>query len=99
MFVPVVTDMNDNAPVFSQPSYRCSVSEGASRGQFVSHVTAYDEDTSDENKLVFSIVSGNTLQAFTVDSSTGKNFITFIFIFNVICTYIYFFHLFLFSKV
>lgn len=64
--------MNDNSPEFTQPSFRCTVSEGALRGQFVSLVAAFDQDETDENKLIYSIVTGNDLQAFTVDATTGN---------------------------
>ncbi|KAL4640550.1 protocadherin Fat 1 isoform X2 [Arapaima gigas] len=66
-----VTDVNDNAPVFTQLSYNATVSELASRGHFVTQVQASDADSSDVGKLRFSIVSGNEDQNFAIDRKTG----------------------------
>lgn len=66
-----VTDLNDNAPVFSQKLYEASVSELAPREHFVTQVQASDADSSDTGKLEFSIISGNEAQNFAMDKSTG----------------------------
>ncbi|XP_048119302.1 protocadherin Fat 1a isoform X8 [Alosa alosa] len=66
-----VTDLNDNAPVFSQRLYEASVSELAPREHFVTQVQASDSDSSDVGKLEFSILSGNEAQNFAMDKSTG----------------------------
>ncbi|XP_076869832.1 protocadherin Fat 1a isoform X3 [Brachyhypopomus gauderio] len=66
-----VTDLNDNAPVFSQSIYEASVSELAPRGHFVTQVHASDADSSDRGKLEFSILSGNEEQNFAMDKVTG----------------------------
>ncbi|XP_034945358.1 fat-like cadherin-related tumor suppressor homolog isoform X2 [Chelonus insularis] len=65
-----VIDMNDNPPKFEQPSYTCSLSEDAERGQFVTVVTASDPDYVDE-KLTYTIVGGNDQQTYSIDQSTG----------------------------
>ncbi|XP_011297771.1 fat-like cadherin-related tumor suppressor homolog isoform X1 [Fopius arisanus] len=65
-----VIDMNDNPPKFEQPSYTCSLSEDAERGQFVTVVTASDPDFVDE-KLTYTIVGGNDQQTYSIDQSTG----------------------------
>lgn len=65
-----VIDMNDNPPHFEQPSYTCSLSEHAERGQFVTVVSASDPDFVDD-KLVYTIVGGNEQQTYNIDQSTG----------------------------
>ncbi|XP_029031863.2 fat-like cadherin-related tumor suppressor homolog isoform X7 [Osmia bicornis bicornis] len=65
-----VIDMNDNPPKFEQPSYTCSLSEHAERGQFVTVVSASDPDYVDE-KLTYTIVGGNEQQTYNIDPSTG----------------------------
>lgn len=66
-----VTDLNDNAPVFTEHTYRTTISELASRGHFITQVQASDADSSDSNKLRFSIISGNEEQNFAIDKYTG----------------------------
>ncbi|XP_076646631.1 FAT atypical cadherin kugelei isoform X8 [Halictus rubicundus] len=65
-----VIDMNDNPPKFEQPSYTCSLSEHAERGQFVTVVSASDPDYVDE-KLTYTIVGGNEQQTYSIDQTTG----------------------------
>ncbi|XP_015586979.1 fat-like cadherin-related tumor suppressor homolog isoform X2 [Cephus cinctus] len=65
-----VIDMNDNPPKFEQPSYTCSLSEHAERGQFVTVVSASDPDYVDE-KVTYTIVGGNDQQTYNIDQSTG----------------------------
>ncbi|XP_059932324.1 protocadherin Fat 3a isoform X3 [Gadus macrocephalus] len=69
--VVVVNDMNDNPPVFNQLLYEAYVSELAPRGHFVTCVQASDADSSDSEKLVYSILSGNERMNFLIDSKTG----------------------------
>ncbi|XP_057188833.1 protocadherin Fat 1a isoform X3 [Triplophysa rosa] len=66
-----VTDLNDNAPAFSQNLYEATVSEVAPRGHFVTQVQASDADSSDSGRLEFSIISGNEEQNFAVDPKSG----------------------------
>ena len=67
-----VLDMNDNPPMFEQQSQRCVVTESAARGHFVTLMSASDEDISDVNKLTYSVVDGNDLQVFAINSGSGK---------------------------
>ncbi|XP_034043514.1 LOW QUALITY PROTEIN: protocadherin Fat 1a [Thalassophryne amazonica] len=66
-----VTDLNDNAPAFTQSIYKANISELAPRGHFVIQVQASDGDSSDSDKLVFAIISGNEDQNFAIDKHTG----------------------------
>ncbi|KAM9769203.1 protocadherin Fat 1a isoform 1-T2 [Menidia menidia] len=72
VFVTIdVADLNDNAPVFTQHTYKTTISELAPRGHFISQVQASDADSSDVNKLEFSIISGNEEQNFAINKQTG----------------------------
>ncbi|KAM9314190.1 protocadherin Fat 1a isoform 2-T2 [Pholidichthys leucotaenia] len=66
-----VADLNDNAPVFTEHTYRATISELAPRGYFVSQVQASDPDSSDADNLEFSITSGNEDQNFAINKRTG----------------------------
>ncbi|XP_074651233.1 protocadherin Fat 1-like [Tubulanus polymorphus] len=67
----IITDLNDNAPQFDNPSYECAISDDAKRGQFVTMVTASDADSNDNGNLRFSIVDGNEQQTFFIDEKLG----------------------------
>ncbi|XP_042342086.1 protocadherin Fat 3-like [Plectropomus leopardus] len=67
----VVNDMNDNPPVFNQLLYEACVNELAPRGHFVTCVQASDADSSDFDKLEYSILSGNERMNFVMDKKTG----------------------------
>ncbi|KAL0973402.1 hypothetical protein UPYG_G00203040 [Umbra pygmaea] len=67
----VVNDMNDNPPVFNQLLYEAYVSELAPRGHFVTCVQALDADSTDYDKLEYSILSGNERINFIMDGKTG----------------------------
>nr|XP_021400674.1 protocadherin Fat 3 isoform X2 [Lonchura striata domestica] len=66
-----ITDMNDNPPVFNQLIYESYVSELAPRGHFVTCVQASDADSSDFDRLEYSILSGNDRTSFIMDSRSG----------------------------
>ncbi|XP_061537155.1 protocadherin Fat 3a isoform X5 [Phycodurus eques] len=67
----VVNDTNDNPPVFNQLLYESHVNELAPKGQFVTCVQASDEDSSDFDKLEYSILSGNERMNFMMGKKTG----------------------------
>ncbi|XP_066515899.1 protocadherin Fat 1a isoform X2 [Hoplias malabaricus] len=71
-----ITDLNDNAPMFSQNLYEAAISELAPRGHFVTQVQASDADSSDSAKLEFSILAGNEEQNFAMDKHSGVIFIS-----------------------
>ncbi|GLV44546.1 kugelei [Carabus blaptoides fortunei] len=66
-----VLDMNDNPPRFEQFSYSCGLSVHATRGQFVTVVTASDPDQVDLLRLRYAIVAGNEQQTFSIGQDTG----------------------------
>ncbi|KAM9318351.1 protocadherin Fat 3a isoform 2-T2 [Pholidichthys leucotaenia] len=67
----MLNDMNDNPPVFNQLLYEANVNELAPRGHFITCVQASDADSSDFNKLEYSILSGNERMNFVIDKKTG----------------------------
>ncbi|XP_056139276.1 protocadherin Fat 3a isoform X1 [Lampris incognitus] len=69
--IVVVNDMNDNPPVFNQLLYEAYVSELAPRDHFVTCIQASDADSSDFDKLEYSILSGNERMNFVMDTKTG----------------------------
>ncbi|XP_061097128.1 neural-cadherin [Conger conger] len=70
-----VTDVNDNAPAFSQPVYEISVEEDEEVGFVVITVTANDEDEGANAKLRYQITSGNARGTFDVEPEVGTVFI------------------------
>ncbi|MEQ2204418.1 bahd acyltransferase, partial [Xenoophorus captivus] len=67
----LLKDMNDNPPVFNQLLYEAYVSELAPKGHFITCVQASDADSSDLDKLVYSILSGNERIDFVMERKTG----------------------------
>uniref|UniRef100_A0A8C5QK66 Protocadherin Fat 3 n=1 Tax=Leptobrachium leishanense TaxID=445787 RepID=A0A8C5QK66_9ANUR len=66
-----ITDLNDNSPIFNQLIYESYVSELAPRGHFVTCVQASDADSTDIDRLEYSILSGNDRVNFMMDSKSG----------------------------
>ncbi|XP_072119468.1 protocadherin Fat 3a isoform X1 [Mobula birostris] len=66
-----ITDMNDNPPVFNQLLYESYVNELAPRGHFVTCVQASDADSSDADRLEYSILSGNDHMNFVMNNKRG----------------------------
>lgn len=63
--------MNDNPPKFQQSVYSCFLSEHALRGQFITVVSAWDPDSSDQNNLVYNISHGNEMQTYAIEPMSG----------------------------
>lgn len=66
-----VLDENDNSPEFSKPFYQASVLENTALTTNVLHVMATDLDDGSNGLVTFSVLSGNTNDAFKIDNSTG----------------------------
>ncbi|KAM4688915.1 neural-cadherin-like [Discoglossus pictus] len=71
-----VSDVNDNAPIFSKQQYETSVEEDKDVGYVVITVTANDEDEGANAKLRYQITSGNAKGIFDVEPEVGAIFIT-----------------------
>ncbi|CAH1396739.1 unnamed protein product [Nezara viridula] len=66
----IVTDSNDNPPVFSQPNYHATLLSDVGDSLYtVLTVSATDEDSEKNNKITYSLV-GNT-PGFMIDDKTG----------------------------
>ncbi|XP_073501312.1 protocadherin-23 [Phyllobates terribilis] len=66
-----VLDTNDNPPIFHNLEYHISVKEHLPLNTEVISIPAFDYDTGDNADIVYSIVSGNDEDIFTVDSQNG----------------------------
>ncbi|XP_032826939.2 cadherin-7-like [Petromyzon marinus] len=71
-------DVNDNAPLFPQGTYRASVSEAAVPGTTVGRVRAQDADEGDNARVDYRIVAGDRAGAFSIatDPSTQDGVVT-----------------------
>ncbi|XP_037118983.1 protocadherin Fat 2 isoform X3 [Syngnathus acus] len=68
-----VSDINDNAPIFSRGDYSAEISEERAPGSLVIKVTASDRDGPPSNNLLrYSIVSGDPLRQFAIDPRSGE---------------------------
>ncbi|CAG9112803.1 unnamed protein product [Plutella xylostella] len=66
-----IADKNDNQPHFTQDTYVAeSIAENANINVLVTQVTALDIDTA--SVVTYSIVAGNTYDAFTIRNFTGE---------------------------
>ena len=70
-FTFILTDVNDNNPVFDESQYYRSIYENATAGESVIQVVATDKDTPALTMLSYTIVAGNSEGHFTLESSTG----------------------------
>ncbi|XP_060233380.1 protocadherin gamma-B4 isoform X17 [Meriones unguiculatus] len=68
----LVTDANDNPPVFSQDVYRASLPENARPGTTVLWVAATDQDEGVNSEIAFSFSEAGQVTQFHLDSSTGE---------------------------
>ena len=70
-YVVNVLDINDNTPIPEQSKYNVSVSEAASISYEVVQIVATDADSAENGQFSYSIVSGNDVNHFIIDVSTG----------------------------
>jgi len=66
-FLLKIRNLNDNAPVFKNPSSKISVKENKPIGTFITQLTATDADLNDEINYSFKTKTS----FFTIDSATG----------------------------
>lgn len=67
----VVSDVNDNSPVFSSVGYAAAVDEGTAEGLTVVKVHADDDDLGSNGDVMYAITAGNQYGFFAVSNSTG----------------------------
>ncbi|XP_059845915.1 protocadherin-10-like [Hypanus sabinus] len=71
----IVKDVNDNAPVFSQPVYRISLLESAPKGTLVITLNATDLDDGLNGEIIYSFrshISAASRELFDLNSKTGE---------------------------
>ncbi|KAG9490973.1 hypothetical protein GDO78_006355, partial [Eleutherodactylus coqui] len=70
----IVTDFNDNVPVFTQDVYKVSIRENIPVNSTILQVSATDEDEGVNAKITYSIstTANDILMAFTFDSNNGE---------------------------
>ncbi|XP_060743723.1 protocadherin-16 [Tachysurus vachellii] len=69
----LVEDVNDNAPVFTQDLYQVTLAEHSPSGSSVITVTATDQDSGENGKVTYRVVS--TRDLFYIDPNNGTLFI------------------------
>ncbi|XP_049983959.1 protocadherin gamma-B4 isoform X22 [Alexandromys fortis] len=68
----LVTDANDNPPVFSQDIYRVSLPENVHPGTTVLRVAATDQDEGVYSQITYSFSEAGQITQFNLDSNTGE---------------------------
>ncbi|XP_035989151.1 protocadherin Fat 3a isoform X5 [Fundulus heteroclitus] len=66
-----LTDVNDNAPVFSHDLYTAVLPEDSTTGQFVVQLVAEDADSGLNGAILYSIFSGDQENEFFIDPIRG----------------------------
>ncbi|KAM4732828.1 protocadherin gamma-A5-like [Anableps anableps] len=69
-----VLDANDNAPVFTQETYKATVTENSPEGTVVATVTASDNDEGTNSKITYSITNtlDNVRRVFKINAENGQ---------------------------
>lgn len=68
-----VEDVNDNAPLTSEPVYHPYVMENSPKDVSVVRIQAQDPDvTASDSRLMYRITAGNPQNFFSIDSNTGN---------------------------
>ncbi|XP_068182476.1 protocadherin gamma-A2-like [Antennarius striatus] len=74
LIVITVLDVNDNAPVFTQPIYKATVTENSPKGTVVSTVKASDADHGSNGRITYSITNtiDDVQKIFQINEENGK---------------------------
>lgn len=67
-----IEDVNDNAPLTSEPIYYPFTMENSPKDVSVIQIQAEDPDSSSSEKLTYKITSGNPQNFFAINTKTGK---------------------------
>ncbi|XP_008302184.1 protocadherin beta-16-like [Stegastes partitus] len=70
----VVSDVNDNAPTFTQGEYNANILENQPVGTFVIKVIAEDADDGSNAKILYQIANSEVSSFLTINSDTGELF-------------------------
>lgn len=71
MLTVILTDINDNAPVFNQSLYSAYLAENSPINSFVFKAIAFDKDSPRNAVIRYSIIGSSTSKLFAIDSFTG----------------------------
>lgn len=74
-----IEDVNDNAPLTSEPIYYPVVMENSPKDVSVIQIQAEDPDASSNEKLTYRITSGNPQNFFAINIKTGKGMLIWLF--------------------
>lgn len=74
-----IEDVNDNAPLTSEPIYYPVVMENSPKDVSVIQIQAEDPDSSSNEKLTYRITSGNPQNFFAINIKTGKRMLIWLF--------------------
>ena len=72
----LITDVNDNAPVFSRPAYQVSVYENISSSMALVQLLATDADVGSNAAIVYSVLSVSSGGRFLLNTTSGQLTIT-----------------------
>lgn len=67
-----VSDLNDNAPIFSQKVYEVSLLENASIGHVLLQLYARDEDVGVNAHVTYTILAGSGAKTFSLNKLSGR---------------------------
>uniref|UniRef100_A0A3P8T6F2 Cadherin domain-containing protein n=1 Tax=Amphiprion percula TaxID=161767 RepID=A0A3P8T6F2_AMPPE len=70
----VITDVNDNAPTFTEREYNANILENKPVGTFVMKVNAEDADDGSNAKIHYQIANSEVSSFLTINSDTGELF-------------------------
>lgn len=70
----ILTDINDNAPIFSESSYKAYILENAPINTFIFQVKANDIDSPKNSIIKYHILDDINKSLFRIDSDTGEIF-------------------------
>ncbi|CAF1995139.1 unnamed protein product [Rotaria magnacalcarata] len=65
----VLLDINDNIPIFNQSYFHIQINENESRGKFLTHLHAHDNDKGINGTVRYELIVNNRL--FSIDAYTG----------------------------
>lgn len=68
----IITDINDNSPVFSQDSYNVTINENVTTPLVILKVNAVDSDFGQNGEVRYSIVTSSSVGLFSLDYQTGE---------------------------
>ncbi|CAD5111751.1 DgyrCDS1030 [Dimorphilus gyrociliatus] len=69
--IVLITDINDRVPIPEQAIYNITISESTVVNHNLLTLKATDQDVTDDSSFIYNIESGNSLQKFQINASSG----------------------------